>query len=339
MKVDALLPVTAPVDVRDLARRAEHDGYAGMWTSETTHDPFMPLALAGTTTDRIDLGTSIALAFARNPMSLAQQANDLHALTGGRFVLGLGSQIKAHITRRFSMPWSSPAARMREYVLALHAIWDCWNEGTPLDFRGEFYSHTLMPPLFVPGPNPHGAPLVMLAGVGEVMTRAAGEVADGFLCHGLTTERYLRTVTLPALERGRALVSKNLDGFEVVGTPLITTGRTEEELADARRGTRAQIAFYASTPAYRPVLELHGWGALSDELHAMSIDGKWQQMGDAIDDDVLNVFAVVGEPDQVAAELLRRYGDVMTRMTLYAPYELDPAVAAQIARDIHDATA
>ena len=327
--------MTAQVDIRPAAADAERAGYAGLWTSEVKHDPFIAVALAACATERIDLGTAIALAFARSPMTLAVQANDLQMLSEGRLLLGLGSQIKAHITRRFSMPWSHPAARMREYILAMRAIWDCWHNGTKLSFTGDFYSHTLMTPFFNPGPSPYGAPRVMLAGVGEAMTGVAGEVADGFLCHGFTTERYLREVTLPGLTRARP--GGDLAGFEVSGSPLVVTGRTDEEISEARRGVREQIAFYGSTPAYRPVLELHGWGALSDELHGLSRLGKWKEMGEAIDDQVLDAFAVTAEPDQVAAALLRRYGDIMTRMTLYTPYAIDPAVTGQIVADLQGA--
>jgi probable F420-dependent oxidoreductase len=325
MKVDTTLP--DPVDSREAAAAAQQAGYTGAWTSETKHDPFIALGLAAVATDTIELGTAIAVAFARNPMSMAVQANDLQLLSGGRLLLGLGSQIRPHITRRFSMPWSHPAPRMREYILALRSIWDAWNGGAKLQFRGDFYSHTLMTPFFSPGPNPHGAPRVLLAGVGEAMTAAAGEVADGFLCHGFTTERYLREVTLPALARGRG---GDLAGYEVSGSPFVATGRTEEELDAACRSVRGQIAFYGSTPAYRGVLELHGWGGLSGELHELSLQGRWQDMAAIIDDDVLHTFAVVAEPEAVAPELLRRYGDVMTRMTLYMPYEADPGVTAQI---------
>ena len=331
MNIDTQVSMTtASADTRPAAAEAERAGYAGIWTSEVKHDPFIAVALAATVTERIELGTAIAVAFARSPMTTAFQANDLQMLSQGRLLLGLGSQIRAHITRRFSMPWSHPALRMREYILAMRAIWDCWHSGAKLDFRGDFYSHTLMTPFFNPGPNPYGAPRVLLAGVGAAMTRVAGEVADGFLCHGFTTERYLREVTLPALGRIRA-------GFEISGSPLVVTGRTEEEMARARRGVREQIAFYGSTPAYRPVLELHGWGELSEELHALSRQGKWQQMGTLVDGQVLDAFAVTAEPGQVAAELLRRYGDIMTRMTLYTPYAIDAAVTQQIATDLQGA--
>jgi probable F420-dependent oxidoreductase len=331
MKVDLALPEGGPVDTREFASSAERAGYAAVWTSEIRHDPLTTLALAAVATERVDLGTAIALAFARNPMTLALQANDVHQLSQGRLLLGLGSQVKAHITRRFSMPWSHPVARMREFVLAMRAIWECWNSGDRLNFRGDFYTHTLMPPFFNPGPNPYGGPRVLLAGVGAAMTAAAGEVTDGFLCHGFTTERYLREVTLPALQKGRGT---DLSGFEIGGLPFVATGDTEEEMAQACAGVRERIAFYGATPAYRGVLDLHGWGELADELHALSVSGRWSEMGALVDDDALAAFAVVEEPDRVAGELLRRYGDVMTRMTLYTPYPIDPALSARIAHDI-----
>ena len=272
----------------------------------------------------MELGTGIAVAFARNPMTLAQIAWDLQAASGGRFVLGLGSQIKPHITKRFSMPWSSPAARMREMILAIRAIWTAWNDGSKLDFQGDFYTHTLMTPFFDPGPNPHGNAKIFLAGVGERMTEVAGEVCDGFLCHGFTTERYLREVTIPALERGAAKGGRTLADIEISGPAFVVTGATEEEMARSVAGTKQQIAFYGSTPAYRPVLELHGWGELQDELNAMSKQGKWKEMGELITDDILDTFAVVAEPEKLAAGINERYGDVVQRLSFYAPYESDP---------------
>jgi probable F420-dependent oxidoreductase len=323
MKVDG--GVTFDLDgAADAAREAEEQGFDGVWAAETSHDPFLALALAAGATERIDLGTSIAVAFARNPMTLATTANDIQAYSKGRLHLGLGSQIKPHITKRFSMPWSHPAARMREFVLAMRAIWACWNDGERLDFRGDFYSHTLMTPFFNPGPNPYGAPKVLLAGVGALMTEVAGEVCDGFLCHGFTTERYLREVTVPALERGRAKAGKTLEGFDISGPMFVVTGTTDEEMAAAAAGTRQQIAFYGSTPAYRGVLELHGWGGMQDELNALSKQGKWKEMGDLVDDDILHTFAVVGGPEEVGPELIRRFGDVATRVSFYAPYKSDP---------------
>jgi len=324
MKVDGGIGIELD-KAAESARDAELAGYSGVWTAETSHDPFYPLLLAAGSTSTLDLGTSIAVAFARNPMTLAYTANDLQAYSKGRFVLGLGSQIKPHITKRFSMEWSHPAPRMREMILAIRAIWDCWNDGTKLDFRGDFYTHTLMTPFFNPGPNPYGVAKIFLAGVGEMMTEVAGEVCDGFICHGFTTERYLREVTLPALERGRAKVGKTLEGFEIVGPSFVVTGGNEAELEAAATGTRQQIAFYGSTPAYRGVLEIHGWGAMQDELNALSKQGKWVDMGKLIDDEILQTFAVVGEPEQIAPELHRRYGDIIQRISFYAPYKTDPS--------------
>lgn len=327
MKVDGGLGISSNLDaVVQSVADAETAGYDGFWTAETNHDPFFPLVIAAEHSSTIELGTGIAVAFARNPMTLAQIGNDLQLMSQGRFLLGLGSQIKPHITKRFSMPWSSPAARMREFVLAMRAIWDTWATGTKLDFRGDFYTHTLMTPFFDPGPNPFGNPKVFLAAVGEKMTEVVGEVCDGMLCHGFTTERYLREVTLPALERGLQRAGKARTDLELSLPSFVVTGSTEEEMAASAKGVRQQIAFYGSTPAYRPVLELHGWGGLQDELNPLSKQGEWVKMGDLIDDEVLNTFAVVGEPDQLAPELLRRYGDVVERLSFYAPYKAAPGV-------------
>ncbi|MCU1353087.1 MAG: putative oxidoreductase [Acidimicrobiales bacterium] len=307
------------------AKGQEAAGYDGIWAAETSHDPFLALTLAAEHTERIELGTGIAVAFSRNPMTLAQTAYDLNAFAEGRFMLGLGSQIKPHITRRFSMEWSHPAPRMREFIQAMRAIWDCWANGTKLDFRGDFYQHTLMTPFFNPGPNGHGAPRVFLAGVGALMTEVAGEVADGFLCHGFTTESYLREVTVPALEKGLAKSGRTRADLEISFPAFVVTGTTEEQMAGAARGVREQIAFYGSTPAYRGVLEHHGWGDLQGELNALSKEGKWVEMGGLITDDILETFAVVAEPDALAAGLLSRFGDVTDRLSFYAPYKHDPS--------------
>ncbi|MBM3729831.1 MAG: LLM class F420-dependent oxidoreductase [Actinobacteria bacterium] len=309
------------------AKEAEAAGYSGAWTAETNHDPFFPLLLAAEHTRRMELGTSIAVAFARNPMTLANIGWDLQAYSKGRFILGLGSQIKPHITKRFSMEWSHPAARMREMIMAIRAIWDTWENGTPLNFRGDFYTHTLMTPFFTPDRADlagFGTPKIFLAGVGELMTEVAGEVCDGFLCHGFTTEKYLREVTLPALARGRAKAGKTMEGFEIVGPSFVVTGNNEAEMTQAAAGTRQQIAFYGSTPAYKGVLDIHGWGGLQEELNSLSKQGQWVEMGNLINDEILNTFAVVGSPEQVAPELKRRYDDVVQRISFYAPYKSDP---------------
>ncbi len=306
------------------AAKAQEDlGYDGIWSAETSHDPFYPLLVAAEHTERIELGTGIAVAFARSPMTLANTAWDLQGYSGGRFILGLGSQIKPHIEKRFSMPWSSPAARMRELVLAMRAIWANWQDGTPLKFEGEFYRHTLMTPFFNPGPIEAGPPKVFLAAVGEKMTETAGEVCDGIILHGFTTERYVREVTIPALERGWEKAGKTRADFQLSGPLFVVTGTTDEQMDKARAGTKQQIAFYGSTPAYRGVLELHGWGDLQTDLNALSKQGKWVEMGELIDDEILETFAVVGGPDSIAAELSARYGDIVDRLSFYAPYEAD----------------
>ena len=334
MKVDGGFGLGSGLaNVAEAAREHEDAGYDGLWTAETSHDPFLPLVLAAEHTTSIELGTSIAVAFARNPMTLANLGYDLHAYSG-RFVLGLGSQIKPHITKRFSMEWSKPADRMRELILAIRAIWDCWNTGTKLDFRGDFYTHTLMTPFFNPGPNPNGVPKIFLAGVGPRMTEVAGEVADGFLCHGFTTERFLREVTIPALERGRAKAGKTMDDFEIVGPSFVVTGNDDAEIEAAAKATKQQISFYGSTPSYRPVLDIHGWGGLQDELNTLSKQGRWEEMGTIVDDEILNTFAVVGEPEQIAPELHRRYGDCVQRISFYAPYKADPERWRKVMADL-----
>ena len=327
MKVDGKLGAGPAAAVIGEARRHEKAGYDGLWSSESAHDPFLPLVLAAEHTERTELGTAIAVAFASSPMQLAYTAHDLQAYSGGRFILGLGSQVKPHIERRFSMPWSHPAARMREFVMALRAIWSAWNDGTKLSFRGDFYQHTLMTPFFSPPPAPGGAPKVFLAAVGEAMTAVAGEAADGLLVHAFTTERYLREATLPALSRGLASSGRSRADVEISLLAMIATGCTAAEMTHAVAATRAQIAFYGSTPAYRAVLDLHGWGGLGDELNALSRsdrEDKWAAMGTLIDDDVLHAFAVVAEPAGVAAQIRDRFGGLIDRVSFYAPYESGP---------------
>ncbi len=326
MKIDSLL-LGSVTDAGHTAADLETAGYSGAWTAEGPHDPFLPLAVAAASTAEIELGTAIAVAFARNPMLLANIGWDLQTLSQGRFVLGLGSQIKPHITKRFSMEWSRPAARMREMVQAVRAIWNTWQHGTPLRFRGEFYQHTLMTPMFTPRASDlgdFGPPKIYLAGVGPLMTEVAGEVCDGFLCHPFTTERYLREVTLPALERGRAKAGVSMNGYDISGPSFVVTGDTDEEVERSSTTTRRQIAFYGSTPAYRPVLDIHGWGDLQDELNTLSKRGQWVEMGTLIDDEILNTFAVVAPPEEVAPELGHRYGDIINRISFYNPYGGDP---------------
>ena len=299
--------------VGDEARALEELGLAGIMTAETGHDPFFPLLMAAQTTEKVDLMTAIAVAFARSPMTLANVGHDLNAASRGRFVLGLGSQIRAHITKRFSMPWSNPAPRMREFILAMRAIWANWHQGEPLQFTGRFYRHTLMTPFFTPTDTEYGPPRVFLAAVGPLMTEVAGEVADGVIVHAFTTEKYLRETTLPALQRGFAKAGKRREDFEISYPAFIVTGQTEEEMDAARVQTRRQVAFYGSTPAYKAVLESVGAGELQPELNAMSKQGRWTEMGELITDDILGEFAVIGEPHTIASRFIDRFGDVVDR--------------------------
>jgi probable F420-dependent oxidoreductase len=296
------------------AQEVEAAGYSGAWTAETSHDPFFPLLLAAEHTTRLELMTSIAVAFARNPMTLANVGHDLNAFSKGRFLLGLGSQIQPHITKRFSMPWSHPAARMRELIQAVRAIWACWYQGEKLAFRGQFYTHTLMTPMFTPTNTQYGPPKVLLAAVGPKMTEVAGEVADGMIVHGFTTPKYLHEVTLPAIERGLAASGRSRKGFQLACPVFVVTGRDAKEWEQNRTAVCKQIAFYGSTPAYRGVLELHGWGDLQSELNAMSKRGEWDAMGTRITDEILEQFAIVAQPREVPGQLRRRYGDSIDRV-------------------------
>ncbi len=316
------------------ATEAEGDGYAGLWAAEVGHDPLLVLAGAATVTSRIELGTGILVAFGRSPMITATQANDVQRLSRGRLLLGIGSQIKPHIEKRYSMPWSHPAPRMREYILAMRAIWSAWNDGKALNFRGEYYRHTLMTPFFSPAPHDYGAPRVLLAAVGELMTEVAGEVADGLLVHPFTTERYLREVTVPALERGLARSSRTRRDFQISFSGLIASGEDDAAQREAEAAVRAQIAFYASTPAYRGVLELHGWGGLQPELAQLARRGEWAAMGDLIPDDVLDDVAIVAAPKDVAAALRTRFGDVVDRFSIYAPSGMADSTRRTIAQGL-----
>jgi probable F420-dependent oxidoreductase len=327
MMIDAAAHISdSPVGIEAAAVAAEADGYDGFGVPETRHDAFVSLALAAHATASITLQSGIAVAFARNPMNLAVLANDIQSIAGGRFQLGLGSQIRPHIERRFSMPWSHPAARMEEFIAAIRAIWGCWAAGERLAFRGQFYQHTLMTDFFDPGPNPHGNPPIYLAAVGQLMTAVAGRVADGILCHSFTTERYVRERTVPALRSARG----NLDGFTLCLPVLAAIGSDDKMRAEAESAVRAQIAFYGSTPAYRPVLDLHGWGQLHDQLNQLSRRREWAAMGALITDDVLDAIAVSGTPAQVAATVLRRYGDIVDRISLYTPYPPDRSEVAAV---------
>jgi probable F420-dependent oxidoreductase len=334
MLIDAGAEVTADLSsIERASAAAEQDGYDGFGISEVRHDVFTALTVATRATTRITLHSAIAVAFARNPMSLAVCANDIQLVSGGRLRLGLGSQVQQHIERRYAMPWSRPAERMEEFIAALRAIWSCWATGERLAFRGRFYQHTLMTDFFSPGPNPHGNPPIWLAAVGDRMAAVAGRVADGILCHAFTTAPYLRERTLPAIRRTR----ESLAGFDLVLAPMVVLGADEDERCRAERAVRKQIAFYGSTPAYQAVLDLHGWGSLHERLNSLARQQAWDEMADAIDDDVLDAFAVAGTADVVAATLRDRFGDLATRLSLYTPYPADRGLLAQVVAELRRA--
>lgn len=293
-------------DVPAVASGFEDMGFDGVSSFEASSDPFMPLLAAGLATTRLELSTAIAVAFARNPMICAQAAWDLHRATEGRFTLGLGTQIKPHITKRYSETWSKPAERMKEYVHALKAIWHTFETGDRLDFRGDFYSHTLMTPAFNPGPSGRAAPKVYVAGVGPRMMRTIGEAADGFFVHPFHSAEHLQAETLPALGDGAAAVGRPRDAIDVAVINIVSMATTDAELADGRSKAAAQLAFYGSTPAYAGVLDHHGYDGLQPRLNAMSKQGQWREMRDLIDDDLIDLLTVSGTPAECGAELARR---------------------------------
>lgn len=318
LKIDGGVPAKLD-EVAERAVSLEALGYDGLACAETGNDPFLPLALAAEHTSHIQIMTSIAVAFARNPMLLANLGHDLNAYSKGRFILGLGSQIRPHIEKRFSMPWSNPAARMKEMIAAINAIWDCWYDGIPLKFRGDYYTHTLMTPMFTPTNIDYGRPKTILAAVGPLMTKAAAEAADGIFIHAFTTARYINEVTVPVVEDALAKSGRERDKFELVYPAFVVTGETEEAFAKSKVAVQRQIAFYGSTPAYKGVLDLHGWGDLHPELNLMSKEGKWKEMGTLIEDDILDAFAVVGEPENIVKELKSRFDGVVDRVMLGFP--------------------
>jgi probable F420-dependent oxidoreductase len=313
LKIDGAIP-NRLARAAQAAGALEEQGYDGGWTPETSHDPFLPLLLAAEHTSRLEVGTNIAVAFARNPMIVANLGWDLQAYSQGRFILGLGTQIQPHIEKRFSMPWSHPARRMREFVSALHAIWAAWQDGTKLRFEGDFYTHKIMTPMFTPEPLSCTLPKVFIAAVGETMTEMCGEVGDGHLGHPMVSKRYITEVTTPALLRGLARAGRARSDIELSAEVLVATGDNDAELKTAAAAVRKQIAFYGSTPAYRKVLELHGWGDLHDELNRLSKQGEWDAMGSLIDDEILTAFAVVGPVDTIAAALNSRCAGVVDRV-------------------------
>jgi probable F420-dependent oxidoreductase len=320
MKLDASLGTEGGYlkEIDRTARAAEDLGFAGLWTSETKHDAFLPLAIAANETQAVELGTSVAIAFSRSPMETAQTAWDLQDLSDGRLLLGLGTQVKAHITRRFSMPWDRPAARLREYILALRAIWESFQTGEALRFEGEFYQHTLMTPFFDPGPMDHPEIPIYIAGVNTRLARLAGEICDGFHVHPFHSPEYVRQTVKPAIAEGAEGAGR--DPAQVTLATSVFVIVTGDAAAEQRESVREQISFYASTPTYRTVLEAHGWEEVGERLGVMAREKQWREMPALITDEMISAFAIEAHPDEIGPALRERYEDLVARVALYLPF-------------------
>lgn len=315
MLLDAALPPVPLASVAEIARAAEAFGFDALWSTETMHDPFLPGALAFEHTRRLGFGTGVAIAFARSPATLAYTAWDLAQFSQGRFILGLGTQVKAHIERRFGMPWpDSVVGKLREQIAAIRALWNTWQNGAPLDFRGEYYKLTLMSPFFNPGRIQHPDIPIYIAGVNTGLARLAGEVAQGFLVHPFHSRRYLVEVLQPAIEQGLTKSGRARSDFKVSATAFAVTLPDEDLLV------RSQIAFYASTPSYRAVMELYGWGEVAERLSALARAGKWGEMPALVSDEMLAEFAVVCRPEELPEKLMERYAGLLDRLGLYLPF-------------------
>jgi probable F420-dependent oxidoreductase len=338
MKVEMAITDRELGAVGEAAARLEARGIDCAIVFEAAHEAFLQVLLAAQHTSRLQIATGVAIAFARSPMIVAQTANDLQALSRGRFILGLGSQIKPHVERRFSMPWSRPAARMREYVRAVRAIWQAWATGEKLDFRGEFYTHTLMTPFFDPGPNPFGPPPIFVAGVGPKMLAVAGEVGDGLFVHPLNTPAYVDEVVRPALQEGFDAAGKDRGDFRISCQTITMMGANDEQIARARSKAKGQISFYGSTPAYRVVLDHMGVGDLQPELNRLSKQGKWLEMMGLVSEDMLDAIGVSGTPAEVGAKLAARNAPFADRtmLTLYDETG-DPDALADVVRAVREA--
>ncbi|MQF69230.1 TIGR03617 family F420-dependent LLM class oxidoreductase [SAR202 cluster bacterium AD-804-J14_MRT_500m] len=319
MKIGFTLDGRASAQHGEESRHAEKLGYNQIVSHETGYNPFFPLVIAAQATQKVDLVTSIAVAFARSPMDIAYTAWDLQALSRGRFILGLGSQVRGHIVRRFNMPWSSPASRMREYILALRAIWDSWQQNARLNFSGQYYHFNLMPPVFNPGAIEHPNIPVQIAAVNPQMLQVAGEVCDGVLLHTFISKKYTNEIVLPNLELGATKSGRTLDELEISGGGFIVSGSCNDEVSVNRERVRKRIAFYASTRSYESVMSLHGWQATAQNLYRMSVDGKWHDMAGEITDDMLDTFAVVGTYDTIVDKIIERFGAFSTTINFSIP--------------------
>ena len=334
MRISTNVPQDDLRKVKGAARAAEADGYSLIVTNENKHDPFLPLAVAAVETERVELATAIAISFSRSPMAVANASWDLNEGSRGRFVLGLGTQVKAHNERRFSVPWSAPAPRMREYVLALKAIWRCWRHGEKLAFEGDHYRFTLMPPYFVPESQRLRLPPVTLAAVGPAMLRAAGEAADGVRLHPFCTRKYVDDVVLPELAAGMGRSGRRRETFEITGGGFIATGATDEEVDKAREWVRGRVGFYGSTPAYFPVLAVHGLQDLGQKLNRMTREGAWDKLAGEVGDDVLDLFVAAGRHDQIKPAITGRFAAFSDAISLRDAPDAGTPVPPELVREL-----
>ncbi|MGE0824324.1 MAG: TIGR03617 family F420-dependent LLM class oxidoreductase [Candidatus Binatia bacterium] len=321
MQLDTILTTFSLKDVGGLARTVEAMGFDALWGLENQHEPFMPLAVAAAATEKIHLGTAIALAFTRSPMVLAYTAWDLQASSNGRFILGLGTQVKGHNERRFSVKWESPGPKLRELIQALRAIWDSWQNGTELNFIGQFYQFTLMPPAFQPGKSTHPHVPIYIAGVNPYMCRLAGELCDGFHAHPFHSPKYLRETVIPQLEEGARKAGRTRNDVVIASSAFAITGDNTKEIAEARERARTQIAFYASTRTYKPVLDAHGWGDVCPRLHEKTVKGDWAGMAKEISDEMMDAYTVTGSLEEMPGLLKERYHGLLDRVAFYYSYK------------------
>lgn len=332
MKIDSGVFLEA-TELPEAVKTIESLGFDGIYTLEGPNDPFISATVAATSSQDLTIMTSIAVAFARNPMNLAYIGNDLQNLSKGRFILGLGTQVKSHVEHRFSMPWGKPVARMRDMVLAIRAIWDSWQTGERLNYQGEYYHHTLMVPTFMPKPNPYGPPKIYLAGVGPKMTAMVGELADGYFVHPFGSKKSLDELTMPALQAGFDKAGRDGKGFDIAAQIMTATGLDSQQMDEAIASARNQIAFYGSTPAYLPVLEVHGWGDMHLEWKQMVKENRWGDMASSVTDDMLHTFATVGTPEEVAKQIVERSDGRLQRVSPVV-YKSEPKVLGALAKAI-----
>ena len=338
MKVSYYLTTSDLKGIPEEARHAEELGYDGLCTEETAHDPFFPLLLAATTTKKVSLSTRVAIAFPRSPMVVAYAATDLQNFSGGRFNLGLGTQVKGHIERRFSTEWGSPGPRLREYVQSLRAIWDNWQDGKKLDYHGAFFNFSLMTPFFSPGASQSGTPPVYVSALNPYNCRVAGEVCQGIALHPITTAKYLTEVIKPNLAKGATIAGRNPDEVALAGSGFVITGSDQQAINSRKEAVKRQIAFYFSTRTYLPVLEVHGFQEVGQKLHELSLKGEWNQMAGLINDEMLETFAVIGPHDEVAGRLKERFGGLIDELSINTgpDVRMDESAMPKIIEELHN---